>query len=173
MPAPESIALPLLRLIHTPIGVLKAEATASGVLRIDFLSKAPQVRASAPESPFHERISPLLDQLDQELKEYFEKKRRHFTVPIDWEALSPTPFQLKAWHALQNIPYGKTLSYREQAALIRHPRAVRAVGSANAANPLPLLIPCHRVIRTDRTPGGYAGGAGIKRALLELEGGLR
>ncbi len=163
-----------LRFIPTPIGVLKAEASASGVLRIDFTpEKAPRTRCPSPPPPYPNTAAESLHQLERELDEYFAKKRRQFTVPIHWEALSPTPFQWKAWHALQSIPYGSTLSYQEQAALIHHPRAVRAIGSANARNPLPLLIPCHRVIRADRTPGGYAGGPGIKLALLELEGSLK
>ena len=151
-----------LRILHTPIGPLRARADESSLLELTF----DQGRAPAPCR------SKILDLLEQELSGYFSGKRRHFTIPLRLDPSRNTPFQIAAWRALQTIPYGQTLSYRDQAARIGRPGATRAVGSANGANPFPILIPCHRVIRSDGTPGGYAGGLRVKTARLELEHGF-
>jgi methylated-DNA-[protein]-cysteine S-methyltransferase len=102
----------------------------------------------------------------RQLREYFAGKRRNFTVPLD---LAGTPFQQRTWLELRRIRYGSTISYAQQAARMKKPRAVRAVGSANGANPIPIIVPCHRVIASDGSLGGYALGLGMKRALLALE----
>lgn len=101
---------------------------------------------------------------------YLNGKIREFNLNIDLEINRPTNFQIKAWKALMAIPYGQTRSYKWEAHQIGSPRAFRAAGSANGANPLPIIIPCHRVINSDGGPGGYSGGIDIKRKLLELEG---
>ena len=102
----------------------------------------------------------------EQLGEYFAGCRRRFDLPL---APSGTPFQLRAWQALQDIPYGATCSYGEQARAMGQPRAVRAVGAANGRNPIPIVVPCHRVIGVDGRLTGYAGGLDIKRLLIELE----
>ncbi|MCY4438775.1 MAG: methylated-DNA--[protein]-cysteine S-methyltransferase [Deltaproteobacteria bacterium] len=101
-----------------------------------------------------------------QLGEYFAGRRQRFDLPL---APSGTAFQLRVWQALREIPYGVTCSYGEQARAMGQPRAVRAVGAANGRNPLPIVVPCHRVIGGDGRLTGYAGGLEIKRFLLELE----
>ncbi|RBQ30512.1 cysteine methyltransferase [Arcobacter sp. FW59] len=105
--------------------------------------------------------------LKLELDEYFRKKRNIFTIPLK---LVGTPFQIKCWKALQNIPYGETISYKEQANNIGNAKAYRAVANANGKNNFSIIIPCHRVIANDKTIGGYTGGIWIKEFLLNLEG---
>lgn len=101
-----------------------------------------------------------------QLGAYFNGDLYHFDLPL---APAGTPFQLQAWYALQMIPYGEPISYAELANKIGRPRAARAVGAANGKNPLPIVIPCHRVIGSDGSLTGYAGGIHIKEALLALE----
>ena len=108
----------------------------------------------------------LLLQAAQELDEYFQGMRRAFSVPL---APKGTPYQLRCWHALCAIPYGETRTYAQQAALIGSPKACRAVGMGNHHNPLPIFIPCHRVVGKKGTLTGYAGGLDIKQQLLTLE----
>ncbi|OJG69487.1 methylated-DNA--protein-cysteine methyltransferase [Enterococcus phoeniculicola] len=114
--------------------------------------------------------NPHLIQAKQELLAYFNKERTEFTVPLD--ILNGTPFQQAVWHALLTIPYGKTHSYLEVAEMIENPKAVRAIGQANRKNPLPIFIPCHRVIGINGQLTGYMGTSGIelKKSLLLLEG---
>ena len=108
----------------------------------------------------------ILEQAAREIGEYFEGKRRAFAVPT---AAAGTPFQQAVWNALKEIPYGETRTYGEIARRIGHPRASRAVGQANNRNPLPIVVPCHRVIGTSGALTGYAGGLAVKERLLELE----
>jgi methylated-DNA-[protein]-cysteine S-methyltransferase len=102
-----------------------------------------------------------------QLHEYFARERARFELEL---APSGTPFQRAVWTALLSIPYGEVRTYGEIARQIGKPHAARAVGQANGANPIPIVIPCHRVIAGDRTIGGFSGGLGIKRHLLRLEG---
>ena len=106
----------------------------------------------------------------EELREYFEGDRHDFTVPLD---LRGTDFQQKCWRALLGIPYGKTRSYAQIAKAVGCPQGFRAVGMANHDNPVPIIVPCHRVLASDGTLGGYGGGLEMKRKLLELEGALQ
>lgn len=108
----------------------------------------------------------LLSMATIQLDEYFQGKRTVFSLPFK---LTGTPFQLAVWKELQNIPYGKTISYKEIAQKINKPKAYRAVGMANNKNPLPIIIPCHRVIGSNGKLIGYAGGLKLKNYLLELE----
>ena len=110
---------------------------------------------------------PLLEEAAGPLQQYFAGARRSFDLALD---LRGTPFQQRVWRALPGIPYGQRRSYRQIALEIGHPRAVRAVGTANGANPLPIIVPCHRVVRSDGSLGGYGGGLAMKQALLRLEG---
>lgn len=108
----------------------------------------------------------LLSMATIQLDEYFQGKRTTFSLPFK---LTGTPFQLAVWKELQNILYGKTTSYKEIAQKINKPKAYRAVGMANNKNPLPIIIPCHRVIGSNGKLIGYAGGLNLKNYLLELE----
>lgn len=113
-----------------------------------------------------EQDGPIIKEATQQLAEYFQGKRRHFNLPLK---LDGTDFQLAVWAALQQIPYAETRSYQEIAQAIGNPKAVRAVGGANALNDIPIVIPCHRVIGKSGKLVGFGGGLGIKSFLLDLE----
>jgi len=112
-----------------------------------------------------------LDEERRELDEYFEGKRHHFDVPVDW-ALTSSGFRNRALHAIARIPYGKTKTYAEIAKQAGNARAFRAAGTACGSNPVPLIVPCHRVVQSGGGIGNYGGGPAMKRALLDLEGAL-
>jgi methylated-DNA-[protein]-cysteine S-methyltransferase len=101
-----------------------------------------------------------------QLKRYLEGRLKHFDCPLDVEG---TPFQKRVWSALAKIPYGETRSYKDIAKAVGRPKAFRAVGGANGANPVPIIVPCHRVIESTGGLGGYGEGIGMKRRLLDLE----
>ena len=115
---------------------------------------------------FVEQTSDVIEMTKVQLNDYFVGKRQNFDIPL---VTAGSPFQKTVWHALQTIGYGTTLSYKQLAAAINNPDAVRAVGTANGANALAIIIPCHRVIASDGTLGGYAGGLALKKRLLSLE----
>ena len=117
---------------------------------------------------FVEESSTIIDETMKQLDEYFKGKRQHFDIPL---LMVGTDFQKSVWNALLQIPFGKTASYAEQAKRIGNEKAVRAVANANAANAISILIPCHRIIGSDGTLTGYAGGLEAKKKLLELEKG--
>jgi AraC family transcriptional regulator of adaptative response/methylated-DNA-[protein]-cysteine methyltransferase len=108
----------------------------------------------------------FLDQVQNEIREYFQGKRIQFTVPLHTPG---TDFQQSVWNALQEIPYGQTRSYKQQAQALGNPKAIRAVASANGKNRIAIIIPCHRVIGSDGSLVGYGGGLHRKKWLLELE----
>jgi methylated-DNA-[protein]-cysteine S-methyltransferase len=137
------------------------EADAAALRRLHFGAVTP----AGPRDDAH----PILRQAAAELREYFAGRRRQFNVPV---APAGTAFQLEVWAALTTIPYGTTWSYAHLARAIGHPQAVRAVGAANGANPIGIIIPCHRVIGSDGSLTGFGGGLPLKRRLLELEGAL-
>ena len=113
-----------------------------------------------------EGTNPILEQTMQELAEYFERKRRDFTVPLDPQG---TEFRKSVWKELMNIPFGRTISYGELAKRLGDPLLTRAVGTANGANPISIIIPCHRVIGANGHLTGYGGGIVRKRWLLDHE----
>jgi len=115
---------------------------------------------------FKKAETPLIQKAAAQVKEYFAGKRKQFKLPI---AMHGTEFQMAVWQALQKIPYGETRSYKEIAAMIGRPKAVRAVGMANNRNPISIIVPCHRVIGHDGKLVGYGGGLPLKQLLLELE----
>ena len=119
-----------------------------------------------PPEGFEERETPLIKNAAKQLEEYFRGKLKVFDLPL---AFHGTQFKEKVWKALQTIPYGETRSYGEIAAIIKKPKASRAVGMANHNNPISIIIPCHRVIGHDGSLTGYAGGLELKKKLLELE----
>jgi methylated-DNA-[protein]-cysteine S-methyltransferase len=114
--------------------------------------------------------TPLIKKAAEQLAEYFAGKRKEFDLPL---VLHGTDFQVSVWKALQSIPAGETRSYGDMAALIGKPKACRAVGMANNRNPIPVIVPCHRVIGRDGSLTGYGGGLPVKRYLLELEKNFR
>lgn len=113
-----------------------------------------------------EKETKIIKQTFKEIKEYMEGKRKTFTIPIKPEG---TDFQKKVWKALQSIPYGKICSYKDIAQKISCPNGCRAIGLANSKNPIPIIIPCHRVINANGKIGGFSGGLPIKIKLLEIE----
>jgi methylated-DNA-[protein]-cysteine S-methyltransferase len=112
------------------------------------------------------QVKAVLRAAAEQLAAYFAGELREFTLPL---RPAGTPFQMAVWRALKRVPYGETVSYGELARRLGRPGAARAVGRANALNPLPVIVPCHRVIGADGALTGYAGGLCIKRALLDLE----
>ncbi len=110
---------------------------------------------------------PFLFNVFDELKEYFNNGRKNFTVPLDMQG---SEFQIKVWKELLKIPYGKIVSYKTVSERLGDEKLIRAVGKANGANPIPIIIPCHRVINSDGSLGGYSAGLNIKEKLLKLEG---
>ena len=158
------------RTLDTPLGPLLLAATAQGLVRVAFEREDFDAVLAALASRVSPRVLEAPRRLDEaavELEEYFTGTRRRFDLPLD-RALS-TGFREKVQRVLPRIDYGSTRSYKEIAELVGSPRAVRAVGTACANNPLPIVVPCHRVLRTDGALGGYIGGLDAKTALLTLE----
>ena len=151
-------------LTPTPIGELLLIAGPEGLLRVEFERKGRKPPAEATRDDA--RLSDVVAQLD----DYFAGRRKTFDLRL---APQGTPFQLEVWKALQGITYGQTCSYSDIARTIGRPAAVRAVGAANGANPIPIIIPCHRVIGASGSLTGFGGGLGVKRRLLDLEAGVR
>lgn len=156
--------------VDAPIGVLEVAATPQGVVRVAFGSEslddvlqelADTVSPRVIESPAR------LDSVRRELDEYFTGDRREFTTPIDWRLSHG--FLLRAREACLAIPFGEVRTYSELAEAAGSPRAIRAAGNAMARNPIPIIVPCHRVLRTGGGLGGYGGGIETKRWLLGLE----
>jgi methylated-DNA-[protein]-cysteine S-methyltransferase len=143
---------------ESPIGILKIVEDDQGITEVSFQD----------EKGTDQRENSLyLDETRRQLEEYFAGIRRSFDVPL---SLKGTAFQKKVWHALMNIPYGKTASYQDIASSIGSEKASRAIGNANHHNPVVVIVPCHRVIRADGSIGGYGGGIERKKYLLNLEG---
>nr|WP_281506097.1 methylated-DNA--[protein]-cysteine S-methyltransferase [Chromohalobacter nigrandesensis] len=142
----------------SPLGMLRILASEHGIREITFVDS---VETQAPASP-----SPLTETCREQLSAYLKGELRNFDVPLDPQG---TPFQQRVWAALARIPFGETRSYAEIARDIDNLKAMRAVGAANGRNPLPIVVPCHRVIGRDGTLTGYAGGLERKAWLLELE----
>jgi len=147
-------------LLTYPAGELALIAGSGGLEQIRF-------DAAIPPDALRCDDHPVLRETARQLRAYFSGGLREFDLPL---SLKGTPFQLRVWTALQDIPYGQTRSYGEQARAIGMPAAVRAVGAANGANPIPIVVPCHRVIGASGKLTGFGGGLPLKRWLLSLEG---
>ena len=143
------------RTLETPIGRLYLESEDGFLTRVSFTELE---EGAAPDA--------VLNTAADQIREYFSGARKTFDLPL---RPAGTPFQQSVWRALQAVPYGKTASYRDIARAIGNENACRAVGGANHANPIPIVIPCHRVIGARGALTGYAGGIEIKKQLLELE----
>ena len=156
------------RTVDSPAGELLLAATDAGVVKVGFESDEDALEELAA------RISPRvlqrparLDMAARQLEEYFAGRRRDFDLPLDMRLAHG--FRRHVLDELRDVGYGTTVSYSQLAEAAGNPRAVRAVGSACATNPIPIVIPCHRVLRSDGSLGGYGGGLHVKRALLDLE----
>jgi len=151
----------------TPVGDLRIVVSDKGLIAVEWVNSQPDFDSYL--RPFDiEAVGPYAD----ELREYLEGRRREFTFRINWDIFRP--FQKEALQAVFRIPYGETRTYSEIAAEIQRPRAYRAVGRANATNPMPMVIPCHRLIGVDGKLHGYGGGEGLKTKewLLKMEGAV-
>jgi methylated-DNA-[protein]-cysteine S-methyltransferase len=155
----------------TPIGPLTVAATPAGLVRVGFGSDDDQLgELAAQVSPRVVHLPARLDEVRRELDEYFAGRRRSFDVPLD-RRLS-RGYRLAVLEELSRVPYGETVSYRDLAERTGKPTASRAVGTAMATNPIPIVVPCHRVLRTGGALGGYGGGIETKVWLLRHEGAL-
>lgn len=158
------------REVESPIGRLRLAVTPRGVVRLALPREGGNgfrgwLARALPDAETVDWL-PELDKVRNELERYFASSLRCFTVPLD---LRGTPFQLDVWRAVFEIGLGETRSYAQVAEAVGRPRAVRAVGTANGANPVPLIVPCHRVINSSGSLGGYGGGLETKRRLLAFE----
>lgn len=152
--------------MRSPIGVLTIRGTRKAVTGIDLPGKVPAAAPRVKRRNPNDVSGPVATAIAQ-LQEYFAGERRAFELPME---LAGTDFQRDVWLALAEIPYGETISYAELASIVGRPTAFRAVGQANGSNPIPIVLPCHRVVASGGGIGGYGGGLAMKRSLLALEG---
>ena len=156
----------LFSLPDTPLGPIWLAFTERGLAALEFAGEGPV--SLLPDDSIPPHLRPIMAAVRQELTAYFNG------VPTDFAALTldprGTPFQLRVWQELRRIPWGQTISYAELARRVSNPKASRAVGQANAVNPIPLIVPCHRVIAADGGLGGYSSGLDRKGWLLRHEG---
>jgi methylated-DNA-[protein]-cysteine S-methyltransferase len=159
----------------SPVGTLLLAATPGGLVRVAYLDEASEDELLAEIA---DRVSPRvlaaparLDEVRRELAEFFAGSRRAFEIPLDWR-LCGAAFSRRVLEATNAIPYGSVSTYKDVATEAGSPRAARAAGNALGANPLPIVVPCHRVLHSGGGLGGYTGGLQIKRALLAIEGVL-
>lgn len=152
-------------LISSPVGPLHLISDGKKLVALLFNSNWKEFSAKLG-FPLQKKTDAILAETKLQLQEYFAGQRTEFNVPV---ALSGTEFQKQAWKCLQKIPFGKTISYGEQAANMQNPKAVRAVGRANGQNKIGIVIPCHRVIGKNGALTGFGGGINVKEKLLKLE----
>ncbi len=145
---------------ESPVGLIKIGGTDRYITELSFLDNSNQLEYGIPG------ISDILHQCTEQLIEYFQGRRRSFDIPVHQEG---TDFQKGVWNELIQIPYGNTISYLELSKKLGDPKAVRAVASTNGKNKIMIVVPCHRVIGTDRSLVGYAGGMQRKKWLLQHE----
>lgn len=153
---------------ETPLGTMMAKANDKGIMRLEFIDEEEELLSISDVCQFDENYNanPHLAKLGIELNAYFSGELKKFTVPM---ILQGTAFQMEVWKALKKIPYGSVASYGEISHQIKNPKAVRAVGAANGANNIAIVIPCHRVIGASGKMTGYAYGIWRKEWLLEHE----
>lgn len=149
---------------ESPIGLLSLVAKRSSLYAVLYEGGWSNMKERI--SSIEERETPLLSETKKQLDEYFQGKRRMFELPYELEG---TDFQVRVWSALSKIPFGTTRTYKEQAASINSPQAVRAVGRVNGMNLLSIILPCHRVVGSNGALTGYSGGLATKQYLLNLE----
>ncbi len=159
------------QIVPTSLGEMLAICSATGLCLLEFVGQArldSEIRqiAQAKRAAIVFQPHDLLKEVAEQVQSYFSGSLKNFSVPLDFVG---TDFQQRVWRILQTIPYGKILSYAEQAAKLGNPKAVRAVAAANGRNKISIIIPCHRVIGSNGTLTGYAGGLSRKQFLLDLE----
>jgi methylated-DNA-[protein]-cysteine S-methyltransferase len=160
--------------VDTPLGLGLVAATPKGLVRVALPNERVEevlARLARDVSPRVLEFPARLDEARRELEEYFEGRRDRFELPLDWR-LSHSGFYRRVLRATARVPFGEVISYSEAAKRAGSPRAVRAAGSALGSNPIPIVVPCHRVVRTGGAIGNYGGGPEMKRFLLQLEGAL-
>jgi O-6-methylguanine DNA methyltransferase len=167
----QGVAVHTIESCESPVGPLIIAATADAVCLVHFCEESELDAQMSAERVRHaatlgEAPNPHLTRLRAQLAEYFAGRRREFDVPLHFPG---SPFQQQVWAMLIRIPYGERWSYLDVARQLGDPRATRAVGAANGANPIAIVIPCHRVVNADGELGGYGGGLWRKRILLDLE----
>ena len=148
--------------LESPVGTLLLAGDSQALRLVSFESSK---HAEPPQADWKQDKAPFAEVIRQ-LRGYFRGERKEFDLPLAPEG---TEFQLRVWNRLRTIPYGETISYAQLAERIGNPKAVRAVGLANGSNPIPIIIPCHRVIGSDGSLTGFGGGLPTKKMLLELE----
>ncbi len=146
--------------LDTPVGRLVLESDGDVLIGIWLPTQGRKARSTGADAP------PVLKETATQLEEYFARERTEFDVPME---LDGTPFQKEVWAELSRIPYAETISYGELALRVGRPKGPRAVGQANGKNPIPIIVPCHRVLASNGI-GGYGGGLPMKRTLLAVEG---
>lgn len=163
--------------VQTPLGKFIMASNEKGIIKLslpseretDFMGELERLfgKSCIVDEDTSGLRNPINERLKEELLEYLGGMRKNFTIPLD---LNGTPFQKRVWNELLKIPYGKIKSYGQIARELGKPKAARAVGMANNRNPVPILVPCHRVVGSDGSLVGYGGGLEFKKFLLELEG---
>ena len=143
----------------SPVGILDIRTDGKAITGV-YLVKDQNIKKQTSTNP-------VIVEACKQFDEYFAGERQTFDLPLSPQG--GTPFQQKVWNQLKKIPYGQTISYAQLAQAVGNPKACRAVGSANGKNPISIIIPCHRVIASDGSLGGYAGGLKMKKQLLDLE----
>lgn len=156
-----------MRTFNTPWGWVKITASEKGVTSIDLSISAPAAREFQAGD---EAAASIVQEAQSQLLAYIDGTRREFSLPVDWSA--GTPFQRKVWKAITRIPYGRVRSYQWVAMRVGGKQYARAVGMALGANPVPIVVPCHRIVAHDGSLGGFSCGLPMKRRLLSLEGTL-
>jgi methylated-DNA-[protein]-cysteine S-methyltransferase len=146
----------------SPVGPLLLAGDSNALRLVSFESS----KRAAPPRPDWNQNRAAFAEVIRQLQAYFRGELEEFDVPL---AMEGTEFQIRVWNALRTIPYGETISYAQLARRIGNPKAVRAVGLANRSNPIPIIVPCHRVIGSDGSLTGFGGGLSTKKKLLELE----
>lgn len=160
--------------VDTPLGTTTVAGTRRGLVAVGLPNRALDeflAELSVGLSPRVVEAPGRLDEIRRELEEYFDGRRHTFDVPLDW-TLVPGGFYREVLRATAKLPFGVTATYGEIAGRAGNPRAHRAAGTALGSNPIPIVVPCHRILRSGGDPGNYAGGAEMKRWLLRLEGVL-
>ncbi len=149
-------------MFESPVGPLLLAGDSNALRRVSFESSK---RSALPQAEWKQNRAAFAEVIRQ-LQAYFRGELKEFDLPL---AMEGTEFQLRVWNALRKIPYGETISYAQLAECIGNPQAVRAVGLANGSNPIPIIVPCHRVIGSDGGLTGFGGGLSTKKKLLDLE----
>jgi len=147
---------------ESPVGPLLLAGDSNALRLVSFESS----KHAAPPRPDWNQNGAAFAEVIRQLQAYFRGELEEFDVPL---AMEGTEFQIRVWNALRTIPYGETISYAQLARRVGNPKAVRAVGLANGSNPIPIIVPCHRVIGSDGSLTGFGGGLSTKKKLLELE----